>query len=630
MMRRMLIVLCELVGVVLCAADVVKVSDYNPDPKDATKAIQAALDSGAKKVIIDKVGFDYLVERIDLRSNQEVVLEDGVVVAAIPGGHKVGNACMVLMSGIHDTILRGEGTAILRMNKKDYQNRALYTPSEHRHLMPIIACNNITIRDITIEGSGGDGIYISGDQRQWWTSNIYMENVISRDHHRQACSIISAEHLLFRNCKFLDTVGTPPACGIDLEPNNTLEKLTDCVIENCYFKGNAGGAFGAGIHQTLGEPISITFRDCVAEDNPGGSTGAYAGGSKDKLLSGYFEVINCKFRQPRGHALNFQNFRSGGLLFRFENCTIDMSGNPSPLAIFGTGFKEDLGDFDFGTLLVKRPKGAQPLFQIGALGAPKFCTPKGEILVEDENGTRVSEDLAAWTAKHPGNPLLREFDTLVCDTRGMVPLKKRGDAVNGLNLRGPQRFLLYGEEGKPIKILFEVTWHRNDPFKIPVVITDSDGNKEGELTLTEEKTEFVFTPSHTQVFAFAWETWWTIRVSTNAPGQGYDCSKRLGLMSCEQDFFFVVPEGAETVALELNSDAGEPASAIMYDENGKLVGQTEYNFGIQLLLLKRKKDQRNATIWRVHVKGQEDFGVRLGAPLEPILYTDPKNVLIRK
>ncbi len=628
-MKRLLIALGALFCVALIAADVVKVSDYNPDPKDATAAIQAALDSGASKVIVDKVGFDYLVERIDLRSNQEVVLEDGVVIAAIPGGHKAGNACMVLMSGLQNVVLRGEGTAILRMNKKDYQNSKLYSPSEHRHLMPIIACNNVTIRDITIEGSGGDGIYISGDARQWWTSNILMENVISRDHHRQACSIISAEHLLFRKCQFLDTVGPPPACGIDLEPNNTLEKLSDCVIEDCYFKGNAGGAFGAGIHQTLDTPISILFRNCVAENNPGGSTGAYAGGSKDKLINGTFEVVNCSFRQPAGTALNFQNFRAGGLLFKFRDCTIDMSGNKSPLGTFGTWFKDDIGDFDFGNLLVKRPRDAAPLFNIGALGAPKFCTPAGSITVEYEDGKKEPQNLAAWTAAHPGNPQLRDFETLVCNTRGMVPAKKRGDGINGLNLRGPQRFLLYGEQGKPVKILFKVTWHRDAPFSIPVAIADSDGNKEGELTLTQEETVFEFRPSHTQVYSFSWQTSWTMRVATDAPGQGYACTNRLGLMDCEQDFFFPVPEGLETISLELSSDPGEPASAVMFDENGRLVGETDYNFGIQLLQVKRKKENRNAAVWRVHIKGREDHGVRLGAPLEPILYTSPKNLLKR-
>ncbi len=631
-MRKGIILCLFSAGILLFGTGaVVRVSEFQPDSKNATAAIQAALDSGAAKVIVDKVDFDYLVETIDFRSNQEVVLEDGVVIAAIPGGHKFGGACLARMAHIHNTILRGEGTAILRMNKKDYQNPKLYSPSEHRHLLPIVGCNNVTVKDITIESSGGDGIYITGDAKQWWSSNILLENVISRDHHRQGCSVISAENLLIRNCQFLDTAGTPPAAGIDLEPNNTDQKLTNCLIENCYFKGNVGGAFGAGLHQTLCEPISIIFRDCVAEDNPGGSVGAYASGSPDKKLAGTFDVINCKFRQPKGMALGFQNFRSGGLLLRFRDCSIDMSGNPSSLGAFGTVFRDDVGEFDFGNLEVKRPRNAAPLFAIGALGAPKFCTPAGSITVEYEDGVKEEQNLTVWTKLHPGNPDLLSFESRVCNTQQMFPVAAEGNPQNTVKMRGPQRFLQFGELGKPIELTFEVTWIRDLPrIEIPVTITDSDGNKEGEFTIAEPKTVYSFTPSHTQVFVFSFRCPLNMTIYSSAPGQGYDCSNRLTLMGCEQDFYFPVQEGLESILLELSADAGENAQASLYDENGNLVAETDYNFGIQLLQAKRKEGERNAAVWRVHVKGDEDHAIRLGTPLEPILYTDPKNILMRK
>ena len=538
---------------------------------------------------------------------------------------------MARMAHIRNTTLRGEGTAILRMNKKDYQNPQLYTPSEHRHLLPIVGCDNIIIRDIILESSGGDGLYITGDAQKWWSSNVLLDNVISRDHHRQGCSVISAENLLIRNCQFLDTVGTPPAAGIDLEPNNSNQKLTNCLIENCYFRGNAGGAFGAGLHWTLCEPISITVRNCTAEDNPGGCVGSYAGGNLEKLHQGFFEVINCKFRQPTGGAIGFQNYRKGGLEFRMRDCVIDMSGNDAPLSYFGTTFKDDVDGFDFGNLLVKRPANAQQLFEIGELGIPKFCTPKGEIIVEDENGVKTPQDLSVWTERHPGNPNLREFESLNCDTRGMFPIAQAGNAVNAVKMRGPQRFLQFGEIGKVIPITFRVSWIRELPrIEIPVTITDSDGNKEGEFVITGEETLYFFKPSHTQVFVFSFRCPLNMTIFSEAPGQGYDCSKRLTLMGCEQDFYFTVPVEAETVSLELASDPGEKAYAAIYNEKGELVAESEYNFGIQFLEAKRPGGERKAEIWRVHVKGDEDHAVRLGAPLEPILYTDPKNILMKK
>ena len=66
------------------AEESVKVSDFKPDRANATAAVQKAVDSGAKQVIFDNPGFDYIVEPIFLRSNQELIFEDGVHTKFIP------------------------------------------------------------------------------------------------------------------------------------------------------------------------------------------------------------------------------------------------------------------------------------------------------------------------------------------------------------------------------------------------------------------------------------------------------------------------------------------------------------------------------------------------------------------
>jgi hypothetical protein len=50
--------------------------------EESTEALQAAIDSGAQKVIVQKMPGPWIVDQIHLADNQELVFEPGVVVQA--------------------------------------------------------------------------------------------------------------------------------------------------------------------------------------------------------------------------------------------------------------------------------------------------------------------------------------------------------------------------------------------------------------------------------------------------------------------------------------------------------------------------------------------------------------------
>ena len=558
-MKRMIpilaVVFCGLMSVM---AKTVKVSEFNPDKNDATKAIQAALDSGAEKVIIDKMPFDYKITTIFLRSNQEVVVKDGVTIAAIKGEHKHPTSCLVVADGVKNGILRGEGKALLKMNKKDYQDPNQYSRSEHRHLMPIVNCKNFTLRDITLAASGGDGLYITGKNGDV-SSDVLIENVTCTDHHRQGCSIISAERLTIRKCRFINTDGTPPQLGIDFEPNNNSEMLVDCLVEDCYLAENTGGGLAVCVMFTLCKPLSITIRNCVIENNKGGAFGNWTGGNADKAQTGTVRLEKCVFRQPKGTAMNTNNMRAGGVKLKFRDCVFELQDpNGQNFCSVMTQVSDDVDGFDFGNLVVKYVKLNQA-FSVASLGPSKFVTPKGNITFKNvKTGENTKFDLSQLEKKYPGNPALRSFKTLVCDTRGMVPLKKRGHGVSGLALRGSNRFLQYGKAGVPMDITFSLPWHRGG-INIPVTVTDSNNTPVTNFDITSEKQVFHFVPQYDNVFVFSWSTMEaSVNVSSDAPGNGYDCSKGLGMMGHEKDFFFPVMSGTKKVMVELRGDIGEP------------------------------------------------------------------------
>ncbi len=58
------------------------------DKEDSTKALQAAINSGAKKLVIGDMGSPWVVDTIQLASDQEIVFEKGVVVQAKRGAFK--------------------------------------------------------------------------------------------------------------------------------------------------------------------------------------------------------------------------------------------------------------------------------------------------------------------------------------------------------------------------------------------------------------------------------------------------------------------------------------------------------------------------------------------------------------
>jgi len=74
---------------------VVRASWWGFDEKDSTKALQAAINSGADKVIIENMGKQWIVgDTIQLASNQEIFFEKGAIVLAKKGRFKPKMACL--------------------------------------------------------------------------------------------------------------------------------------------------------------------------------------------------------------------------------------------------------------------------------------------------------------------------------------------------------------------------------------------------------------------------------------------------------------------------------------------------------------------------------------------------------
>ncbi len=288
------------------------------DPEDATACLQAAIDSGAPRIVVPYLGVPWIVRPIRLRSNLELVFEPGVMVLARKGEFKGGGDSLFSAVDCENIVLRGYG-ARLRMHKADYQSDA-YEAAEWRMTLDFSGCRGLRIEGLSLENSGGDGIYLGATEARPWCEDVIVRDVVCWNHHRQGISVISAVNLLIENCTLVGTRGTAPEAGIDLEPNQACEKLVNVIVRNCTMANNSG----AGILVYLKpmrkstEAVSILFENCHVRS--GKDQGIAVGAVGDDGPDGVIEFRNCTVENT-GHGGAFVYDKSAdGAEVRFVNC----------------------------------------------------------------------------------------------------------------------------------------------------------------------------------------------------------------------------------------------------------------------------------------------------------------------
>jgi len=300
------------------------------DPADATKCLQAAIDSGARTVVVPYVGADWIVTPVKLRSHLDLVFEPGVLVLAKKGAFKGKGDSLFTAVDASDITIRGYG-ATLRMRKKDYQSAA-YAKAEWRMVLHFMGCRRVRVEGVRLESSGGDGIYIGTTAKLPYCADVVIRDVVCHDNHRQGISVISAVNLLIENCVMSNTGGTSPQAGIDFEPNGAREKLVNCVVRNCVMAGNAGA--GVLIYlknlSNKSDPVSIHVENCHVRS--GRDVGIAVGAVQDTGPQGVIEFRNCTIENTQKGGLFVYDKSADKTRVRFVNCKWKNVGKPPPAA----------------------------------------------------------------------------------------------------------------------------------------------------------------------------------------------------------------------------------------------------------------------------------------------------------
>jgi hypothetical protein len=303
------------------------------DVDDSTEALQAAIKSGAKRVVVPNLKRDWIVRPIQLAGDQELVFEDGVVVAAKRGEYRGGGDTVFTATKVKDLTIRGRG-ATIRMNKEDYiyglvlknlnwqRGFGQYPKAEWRSVLALRGCTNVEVTGLTLRDSGGDGIYIDRADAKTPCREIRIKNVVCDNNYRQGMSVIGVEGLTVEDCAFRNTWGTPPSAGVDLEPDSPEHTLKRIVFRNCRFEDNYsdGILIFLSLQKSTSAEVSIRFEHCHVSSRFG--SGIRVARAHDDGPRGLIEFHDSTVENTQAYGIKVQDKGVDRARVRFVGCRL--------------------------------------------------------------------------------------------------------------------------------------------------------------------------------------------------------------------------------------------------------------------------------------------------------------------
>ena len=587
-------------------------------------------------MVIDRQDGDWIVEPIFLRSNQQVMLEDGVVVRALKGAFKNPNECLFTARGVTNVLLRGEGNALLRMEREDYADRSAYRFSEWRHTLKIIDSAFVRVSDLSFSHSGGDGIYVGRG-----SADIDIRRVVCSDHYRQGISVISARNLTIADSRFIDTRGTPPQCGIDFEPNKSSEALSNCLVENCEFDGNASDGINFHLLQLdeTSEPVSVILRNCCVRGNAGnGLRLTMAANGKRKPVRGEIKIENCQFAGNRGRALRVIGISRETPSVTLKDTLLDASGcGDGGVQIDNRGLLADAAGLSFENC--RLVMDGDPDAQKRVPPAVEFSGTRG-VGIESVGGTLAVErggitepfDFQDLAERNRPNPEMRKnFGEAFSDWRDLRPIDPDALVRTPTPMgRGKFTFLQYLPGEGEYTIEFRAQSIGGRKLQCPVQMLDMAGTDVGTFAITSSVQSVTIVSTGRNLRRFEINTRGNaVSIASPYPGQGLLADAPIGFFRENFRLYFPMPAEANKAVVALAPEDHEPAEAALLDESGAVLATMPSQEKTAILCGERAADApRKPELWSIDVKAFEDVYVQIGGAT-PILATEKTSGLIK-
>ncbi|NUQ65452.1 MAG: right-handed parallel beta-helix repeat-containing protein [Pirellulales bacterium] len=548
--------------------------------EESTQSLQSAINSGAEKVIVEKMPGPWIVDKIELANDQELFFEPGVVVLAKKGAFR-GTADSLLTAWNKKNIkLTGPG-ATLRMHRADYDSPA-YKKAEWRHVLSLRGCDQVIVAGLTLAESGGDGIYLGTGRNGEPNRHVTIRDVICDRNYRQGISVISAENLLIENCTLTNTAGTAPAAGIDFEPNHPRERLVHCVMRNCTIENNQGYAIHIYARPLDGTsvPVSMRIENCVTRGTNALSASVITSCGPTGPLKGEIEFVDCRFEDSGHTGLQIGSKPPTGVKLRFVHCTLaDPSDKPVPTAPirFSThqGDLEPTGGVEFADCTIRERVDRPVMKYDDALGS-NLLGITGTLTIERggrKTMHKLDQDLVGkWI---PFDSVLT-VRPVALDKIRLEPVAAVSPAERTLpahRVRGEARYLVSAAAGDTVRLrLKHQAVGRQEGKPVPVQVLAPSGKEIHRVSIDlGQEADCTFSAAETGVFTVLGRPdRHTLQIlSSTHPVSIAGSQGAIHLIYTRGDFPFWVPPEVREFGIRIKGEGdGERVSAAIHDAAG--------------------------------------------------------------
>ncbi len=624
-----------------------KASWWGFNTEDSTQSLQAAIDSGVKRLVVDRQASPWIVCPIKLRSNLEFVLEEGTQIVAKRGEYKQNRDALLNLVAIENVRIIGHG-ATLRMWIQDYLSSD-YTRGEWRHAINILSGRNILIEGLLIKESGGDGIYlgVNHDGTRTPCTDVHINKVICDGNCRQGISVISAVNLLIENTIMRNTKGMPPMAGIDFEPNDASECFINCVMKNCVCENNSSTGYILALAQLneSSKPVSITMENCISRNNLRGgfavtmSNGRDHRGREIKPFTGSIVLRGCR-AENEDAGLVFGRKAAAGPLVTVEKCELTDCGRDgkSPIQFYSQCQDTDpIGGVVFKDVTIRNesPSNKPLAFVSGAITGDGLVDVKGSLTIAGKEGQSTLQIDDAWLEKTYPSLKTKKFPAVTLPKFvAPEPVQETGKKAKRavLSARSDATCLFTATKGQKVRfvVVQRQIGRKGSRFQQPAMTLPSGKVKKlAALKPLGEESVYELTAPETGNYLVRFLIGHNALIvkSSNVPFALY-ASPYQKIIASRGNFYFRVPDGTKDFQIKVfgaGYGPGEGVKATLFDPDGKEVwiGDTSG----ELTFYSPETGSVKAGLWKINFAKPsqgifEDFGLAIeGIP--PLFSHDP-------
>jgi hypothetical protein len=442
-----------------------------------------------------------------------------------------------------------------------------------------------------------------------------------------------------------DTGGTPPAAGIDFEPNGPSEQLVNCVMRNCVSEGNYGAGYTFYLPNLHADsaPISILLENCIARGGNSTDFGFVTANEKEKAVGGKIEVTGCRFEKARGLAISIRRKPVDGAEVVFRDCVVDSPGLEktamSPISIRSdAGNRRSVGGVDFGEMTVIDPIDRPVLAYQDWVGGTGVASLTGTLMVKRGDNKETIALSKEWLETAFPPRTYRQIPALDLTGKALVPAVAATElpvSTDDYYLRKQGTYALYARQGETVVLRVkqaQVGKYGGKPMKVVVVTPSGTKLRPGDVPFKGEK-EVSFAAPETGVYRLPL-TCEANRMAVTGVSHPVAVSGEPGaipFIGTAGDLYFLVPAGTKEFGVFIYGQGeGEAIKATVFDPTGKQVWEKD-NITLPQMCAPEQAPPTEDQVWRLQLSKPtgttyEDNYVDLrGVP--PFLARDPRALL---